>query len=164
MKFDRTENFPPNIFGFSSLFSVVSDSFTTNENRIQGKLFPLVFERFCWIPSLDVRQLSRSIQTLTWGLRGDKSLGRTTMQWSLTSWFGWFISKTSALLSNSFNSRSVVGRRDWKERPLPTDLALLQLLLKEVTRESEARGGCGLLCARWVDAVPRWLAPKSVLR
>lgn len=34
------------IFGFCSLFSVVSDSFTTNENLIQGKLFLLILRDF----------------------------------------------------------------------------------------------------------------------
>lgn len=30
------------IFGFSSLFSIVSDSFTANENHIQGACFLLI--------------------------------------------------------------------------------------------------------------------------
>lgn len=47
------KSFSPDIFGFCSLFSVVSDSFTTNENLILGKLFLLILRDFVeFLPSM----------------------------------------------------------------------------------------------------------------
>lgn len=46
-KSSKDSFFPLDIFGFSSLFSIVSDSFTTNENHIQEACFHLILRDIC---------------------------------------------------------------------------------------------------------------------